>query len=343
MLPDSTFTCIHCRYFKEKLLNAYNEATNVESTNIPKQIPMVRDSLDIIHKAVFLLGDILPTGTTKFFVKGDDSYSIVNFTFSHGRCSVKCTNGLCQVQLNSKKRIPKHSELSDKTENLCSHLQTLRLHLQHVKELFPDYFSSDRDSEYAAGPLADVNTEDVNITSKSGNFNVETGMWDYPSLSQHKPMDMHDIQLVHSTKMRNSASIQENEVFILKPDGSLKKCQRGEGYCEDELVGVATLYTRIGAIQCNYYNIVCSNGTCKIKFQEAAAEKGIFFSTKVTAAGDEIGWDFVSMVMKTKTSFTAFCTEMSMEVLHQFCKCTKLHVTQYFCKVVLWVAGTYED
>ena len=36
ILPDATFTCIHCRYFKEKLLNAYNEATNVESINIPK-------------------------------------------------------------------------------------------------------------------------------------------------------------------------------------------------------------------------------------------------------------------------------------------------------------------
>ena len=36
MLSDATFTCIHCRYFKEKFLNAYNEATNVESINIPK-------------------------------------------------------------------------------------------------------------------------------------------------------------------------------------------------------------------------------------------------------------------------------------------------------------------
>ena len=116
ILPDSTFTFIHCRYFKENLLNAYNEATNVESTNIPKQIQMVRDSLHIIDKDVFLLGDILPTGTTKFSVKGDDSYLIVNFIFSHGRCSVKCTNGLCQVQLNSKKRIPKHdSGSNDKT------------------------------------------------------------------------------------------------------------------------------------------------------------------------------------------------------------------------------------
>ena len=148
MLPDATFTCIHCRYFKEKLLNAYNEATNVESINIPKQTQMVRDSLHIINKDVFLLGF---SETTKFSVKGDDSYSIVNLTFSHGRCSVKCTNGLCQVQLNSNKRIPKHGELNDKTENLCSHLQTLKLHLEHVKALFPEYFSSDHDFDDAAG------------------------------------------------------------------------------------------------------------------------------------------------------------------------------------------------
>ena len=141
ILPDATFTCIQCRYFEEKLLNAYNEATNVESSNVPKQIQMVRDSLHIISKDVFLLGDILSNGTTKFSIKGEDSYLIVNFTFSHGRCSVKCTNGLCQIQLNSKKRIPKHGELNAKSENLCSHLQTLKLNLEHVKELFQEYFS----------------------------------------------------------------------------------------------------------------------------------------------------------------------------------------------------------
>ena len=127
---------------------------------------------------------------------------------------------------------------------------------------------------------------------------------------------MHDVQLVQSTKMRNAASIKEDEIFTLKPcpqslNGSLKRCECGEVYTEEEQAGVATLYTRIGAIQCNYYNIICKNGSCKLEFHEAAAEKGIFFSTKVTAAGDEIGSDFVSMVMKTKTSFTAFCTEMS--------------------------------
>ena len=110
--------------------------------------------------------------------------------------------------------------------------------------------------------------------------------------------------------MRNAASIKEDEIFTLKPslqslDGSLKMCECGEVYTEEELADVATLYTRIGAIQCNYCNLTCKNGSCTLEFHEAAAEKGTFFSTKVTAAGDEIGWDFVTMVMKTKASFTA--------------------------------------
>ena len=162
----------------------------------------------------------------------------------------------------------------------------------------------------------DVNTEDLNITSRSGNFNIETGMWEYPSLSQHKPIEMHDVQLVQSTTMRNATSINEDEIFTLKPypqslDGSLKRCECGEVYTEEELAGVATLNTRIAAIQCNYYNIICKNGSCRLEFHETAAKKGIFFSTKVTVVGDEIDWDFMSMVMKTKTSFTAFYTEMS--------------------------------
>ena len=36
-----------------------------------------------------------------------------------------------------------------------------------------------------------------------------------------------------------------------------------------------------------------------------------FFLSKMTCAGDQIGWDFISMVKTTRTSFTAFCNEMT--------------------------------
>ena len=98
-------------------------------------------------------------------------------------------------------------------------------------------------------------------------------------------MDMHDVQLVQSTKMRNAASIKEDEIFTLKPslqslDGSLKMCECGEVYTEEKLAGVATLYTRIGGLQCNYYNLTCKNGSYTLEFHEAAAEKSIYFFNK---------------------------------------------------------------
>lgn len=43
----------------------------------------------------------------------------------------------------------------------------------------------------------------------------------------------------------------------------------------------------------------------------SGAEDNIYFWSKQTAAGDEIGWDFCSRVVTTKSSFTAFCTDMT--------------------------------
>ena len=39
--------------------------------------------------------------------------------------------------------------------------------------------------------------------------------------------------------------------------------------------------------------------------------EGIFVLSKHTAAGDELGWDFIDMVRKGRVSFTAFCDLMT--------------------------------
>ena len=57
----------------------------------------------------------------------------------------------------------------------------------------------------------------------------------------------------------------------------------------------------------------CASDNCEIPYAEAAAEQGICFSTTVTCAGDEIGWDFITDVLKKRTSFSAFFAEMSIK------------------------------
>ena len=87
-----------------------------------------------------------------------------------------------------------------------------------------------------------------------------------------------------------------------------------QGYSQETeytLKGHSTLYTRMGPVRCSVFNLPCHNGTCELKFEEVAEEQGICFSSKVTCVGDEIGWDFVQDVVTKRTSFKAYCEDMT--------------------------------
>ena len=73
----------------------------------------------------------------------------------------------------------------------------------------------------------------------------------------------------------------------------------------------STLYTHTGAVHMKCYNMCCDRGICEIEFSEAAKEKCLFFLSTKTSAGDEIGWDFVNNLLKSKASFTGYCNEMT--------------------------------
>ena len=72
-----------------------------------------------------------------------------------------------------------------------------------------------------------------------------------------------------------------------------------------------TVYSRMGAIKIGVLSRKCIAGTCTLTISKEAESKSIFFYTKATGAGDEIGWDFLRRVQTSKVSFTGFCKEMS--------------------------------
>ena len=312
-VPDENFTCMHCRFYKQHLMNAYKEARGdyPHLTTPPIALEKVKTSLSDMDKPVFLIGDTFNNGTTKFSVRGESTHAIINLTFSRGRCNLRCSDGLCQVQMVSKKRIPKNPDMM-KIDNLCNHLCVFKENIDYVKTLFPDYFSFEVNEEKNLDEVQ-LNTEDVGLKSDVANFDKENGLWDFKAVSKHIPKKMMDPHLVNYTMMRNQASIRPDGTVHLKP-GKDRSCECGEGFseeCQYVLATTATLYTRIGAIPCHAYNLKCKSGKCQINFDETAAEQSIFFYSNLTCAGDEIGWDFVSLVEKTKTSFTAYCTEMT--------------------------------
>ena len=128
IVPDASFTCPHCRFFKDHLLNTYTTVLSQPVENLPPALAMVKKSLGYINQPYVLMGNVHSNSTTKFSMKGfeEDTYSTVNVTFEYGKCVVHmhkwhvfCTNA--QPQKTSK--ISK-SHKSGITLPACAHFCT---------------------------------------------------------------------------------------------------------------------------------------------------------------------------------------------------------------------------
>ena len=332
-IPDDSLTCMHCQFFNEHLMNAY-EKLQQQNTNLSTALCMVQESLQYMNEEIQLLSSVLPHATTKFSVKGTfDSYSIVHINFHQHKCYAKCTEGMCAVSMHNRARIPKKVPVSH-TEQLCVHMNTLYRKIDYIQSFFPEHFNAEENDTDEEDPTPgvvqteEINLEDIDIGTKlSGNFDTETGLWNYKCVSENKPANMMDPQLIINTEERNkyinAKNMNENTglygTYEVKPtvidaNGREIKCQCGSQFSNESSTifqGSGILYTCMGPIETNYYNILCEANQCTLEFTEEAEKKNIFMYMKSTACGDEIGWDFIHNVMKTKMSFTGFCNEMT--------------------------------
>ena len=156
-----------------------------------------------------------------------------------------------------------------------------------------------------------TNLDDANIAEPKGNFDKDTELWDYGGLTKHQPLEMLNPQFVMVTQKRNDivSSKTINRLtgkymqLDLKPDVS-QECECCAGFEENgyKKQGNATFYTRMGPVECAYYNLECKAGRCTVDFTQQAKKEAIFFSSQMTCCGDEIGWDFISLVKTSKIS-----------------------------------------
>ena len=251
---------------------------------------------------------------------------------------------------------------ADHDLHICYHLKTFFENLDLVKSFFPDFFNRNNEEEeeeehleefnYNTQRIKQENTEDGTIhTEIKGYFNTQLGLWEYPAVSQHKPMEMMDRHLVNETGDQNeyTVALRMNPdtglygTYHLMPsrsneDGSEEKCSCVMSFHKDGILKEkGTLYTRNGPVEIKYYDMVCQRGLCTVPFTDAVKEKGIFIFTHATAAGDEIGWDFINRVLKTKCSFTSYCTELSRKYQDIQCTIWTFHECKNFYFMVLWL------
>ena len=147
-----TFSCMHACFYREHLVTAFEECLS-PSGNLSRHLQMVHNTMHQMNVPLILAGDVLPTGTTKFLVKGSDNCSIMHVTFYQSKCFIKCLNGLCAAQLTNKKKFAKSISLQqlqpgnkkkknkEDQDKLCEHIHVVYNNLQSFKEFFPHYFN----------------------------------------------------------------------------------------------------------------------------------------------------------------------------------------------------------
>ena len=73
MYPDTSMTCLHCKLYKQNLLNVHTNIVTKVQNEYTKSEVMVSNSLQHMNDGVILLGSALHKSTTKFSARGEDN------------------------------------------------------------------------------------------------------------------------------------------------------------------------------------------------------------------------------------------------------------------------------
>ena len=153
----------------------------------------------------YLLVEPVKSGSTKFSVIGNDHFSNCSPSISFsGKCYIKCHSGMCGAGKINKKWMPK-SALLGYTIKMCSHLVTCSKNMTAITQHFPEYFTpgEDEDEEENGNVLDEPNVGDDETVDNylQSTFDKSTGLWQYKSLSKHKPKEMYDEKLTKATRL----------------------------------------------------------------------------------------------------------------------------------------------
>ena len=71
VIPNEELICMHCHYYRDHLLQAYEKAANEAPGKLSRPLIMVKESLQYINDQIQFAGNVIDNGTTKFSVWGE--------------------------------------------------------------------------------------------------------------------------------------------------------------------------------------------------------------------------------------------------------------------------------
>ena len=321
-LDSQGATCMHCRFLREDVLP--NLSTSSHTTLSEKQL-FIRRSLAFKNVKIAELTSESSRKTIKFSVLENGTVSIVSLSYNNrkGRYIASCHNGSCKSKKGSKKYV-QHLV----SANLCPHLATLKDNPQFWKKLTntnnseTSDISDDEECEFAQNET--VHTQDDCVTDLSCNFNPDTGLWSFPCKSKHRPRKCGDGGLVKNIRLRDTwmyERLQKLEDGCLEgpnliPEITEETCACGAGWTNSENIdGIIidinrrlTIYTFNAPVVCKIFkrNCISTSNPCTQLWDEGE-KLHLHVMSNETAAGDEIGWEFVNSVLNSGTTFSAYC------------------------------------
>ncbi|XP_076089236.1 uncharacterized protein LOC143059604 isoform X1 [Mytilus galloprovincialis] len=332
---DVNIRCCHIRLFKEVIEPIFINVFTPESITQPtKSQEIVIRSLELLDRPVCILPSTLKT--KKFTVRAENDTESCNFVhLSKNR--LICQSGECQTIYGCSQRKVIYLE---ETTNICPHLDAMKtnrdLWLVNLDNMEDDNDDED-DDQFNNQPNLDDDDAELNepvqtdTISQDGVFKENTGLWDFPSLSQHPPKQDNDpsfretIQLRHAIFdgakdfHRDITGCFAGQILVLCPPFPIGNCPCGTGYYSEmfpegklsEVRYRPKVYLTNGPARYVVRDRECLAGCpgCLVKY--SGAINSLPFLSKETAAGDEIGWDFIDHALNTHVTFSAFCKIMS--------------------------------
>ena len=309
-LDSQGTTCMHCRFLREVVLPNLNvgpfETLSEKQAFIKKSIEDFKDK-----EIVELTCSESSRKTSKFSVLKNGEVSFLSLTYNSRkmRYIVSCHDGLCKSKKGSKRHVE-----SLETADLCPHLFILKANPQYWK----NYTNLNNSEE------TDIPSDDESKSPVDNHFNPDTGLWSFPCKSKHKPRMKGDENLIKNIRLRDTWMYDK---LTKTDDGCLsgphlipeipeKTCPCGSGWTNSEnpegiitdTRRVLTIYTYSVPIKSKVYKRNCVNydNPCSQLWDEGD-KLCLHVLSNETAAGDEIGWEFVNLVLNSQTTFSSYC------------------------------------
>ena len=315
---ENCVTCIHCRFLKQNVLPELKPVNG----NASRFHKFVQDSLSYNGKDIVELSRNMETRKFSVMIEDEDRPAFVNLSFNkrQGNYIVSCFNGQCLSVRGHKKSVK-----TLLNADLCKHLSVFRQHIEYWQDLVQSNTAdpgNDSEVNNATNINPDLNTEI--------NFDENTGLWNFKCKSKHSP-NKRDCPNYKANVIKRDSWNDNNLVRL--PDGCLKgpilvsdipdkTCECGSGWlkrADDESFSVdgltttgrkrlLTIYTTMAPVKCEVQIRLCYNSVSPCKhFWDEGQKNSIHVLSRDTAAGDEVGWEFVAMVLKSGCTFSSYC------------------------------------